>query len=95
MLAALLHDVVDDTRVSLEEVRAEFGPRIARIVGQVAQLSTTTQLLRRRRRTHVRTPHLTPEKQHLLILQHRDSRCRSMPRQEGAVCACFLHMLYP
>ena len=54
MLAALLHDVVDDTRVSLEEVRAEFGPRIARIVGQVAQLSTTTQLLRRRRRTHVR-----------------------------------------
>ncbi len=55
VLAALLHDVVDDTRVSLEEVRAEFGPRIARIVGQVAQLSTTTQLLRRRRRTHVRT----------------------------------------
>ncbi|EIE19205.1 hypothetical protein COCSUDRAFT_59689 [Coccomyxa subellipsoidea C-169] len=52
VLAALLHDVVDDTRVSLEEVRAEFGPRIARIVGQVAQLSTTTQLLRRRRRTH-------------------------------------------
>lgn len=58
VLAALLHDVVDDTRVSLEEVRAEFGPRIARIVGQVAQLSTTTQLLRRRRRTHVRTPDL-------------------------------------
>ncbi|CAL8464516.1 g4051 [Coccomyxa elongata] len=52
VLAALLHDVVDDTRVSLEEVHAEFGPRIARIVGQVAQLSTTTQLLRRRRRTH-------------------------------------------
>lgn len=54
MIAALLHDVVDDTRVSIEEVREAFGPRIAGIVGQVGQLSTTTQLLRRRRRTNVR-----------------------------------------
>jgi (p)ppGpp synthase/HD superfamily hydrolase len=56
VIAALLHDVVDDTRATLGEVRAKFGARIARIVRQVGQLSTTTQLLRRRRRTQV---HLT------------------------------------
>lgn len=55
-MAALLHDVVDDTRVGLAEVRRAFGPRIAGIVGQVGRLSTTAQLLRRRRRTHVRPP---------------------------------------
>ena len=52
-MAALLHDTVDDTRVSLEEIYDDFGPRVAQIVGQVGQLSTTTQLLRRRRRTDV------------------------------------------
>ncbi len=55
-MAALLHDVVDDTRVGAAEVRRAFGPRIAGIVGQVGRLSTTAQLLRRRRRTHVGAP---------------------------------------
>ena len=53
VIAALLHDTVDDTRVSLEEIYDVFGPRVAQIVGQVGQLSTTTQLLRRRRRRDV------------------------------------------
>ena len=53
VMAALLHDTVDDTRVSLDEIYDDFGPRVAQIVGQVGQLSTTTQLLRRRRRTDV------------------------------------------
>lgn len=53
VIAALLHDTVDDTRVSLEEIYDDFGARVAQIVGQVGQLSTTTQLLRRRRRTDV------------------------------------------
>ena len=52
-MAALLHDTVDDTRVSLIEIYEAFGPRVAQMVGQVGQLSTTTQLLRRRRRTDV------------------------------------------
>ena len=55
-MAALLHDTVDDTRVSLDEIYDDFGPRVAQIVGQVGQLSTTTQLLRRRRRTDVSSP---------------------------------------
>ena len=53
VMAALLHDTVDDTSISLEEIYDDFGSRVAQIVGQVGQLSTTTQLLRRRRRTDV------------------------------------------
>ncbi|KAK9838138.1 hypothetical protein WJX81_003408 [Elliptochloris bilobata] len=48
--AALLHDVVDDTPVTLEAVAEHFGERIAGIVAQVSQLSNTNQLLRRQRR---------------------------------------------
>ena len=59
-MAALLHDTVDDTRVSLDEIYDAFGPRVAQMVGQVGQLSTTTQLLRRRRRTDVSSIALHP-----------------------------------
>jgi GTP pyrophosphokinase len=37
--AALLHDVVEDTDVELEEVRAEFGDEIARLVEGVTKLT--------------------------------------------------------
>jgi GTP pyrophosphokinase len=36
--AALLHDVVEDTEVALEEIEAEFGPTIAAIVDGVTKL---------------------------------------------------------
>lgn len=32
LIAALLHDVAEDTRVSIEEIRTNFGPRVAQIV---------------------------------------------------------------
>jgi len=47
---ALLHDVVDDTRVSLEEVDDCFGPDICRLVGDVTKLSQINQLVRRKQR---------------------------------------------
>ncbi len=54
MTSALLHDVVDDTPVTLEAVAEHFGERIAGIVAQVSQLSNTNQLLRRQRRKQAR-----------------------------------------
>ena len=35
LVAAVLHDVVEDTPVTLDEVSAEFGPRVADLVGWV------------------------------------------------------------
>lgn len=48
--AALLHDVVDDTRVELAEVEGVFGGRVACLVATVTQLSQMNQLMRRKHR---------------------------------------------
>ncbi len=40
LVAALLHDVVEDTSVSLEEIRERFGERIAKIVDGLTKLDT-------------------------------------------------------
>eukprot|EP00803_Ostreobium_quekettii_P003294 evm.model.scf_465EXC.2 EVM.evm.TU.scf_465EXC.2 scf_465EXC:15283-21782(+) len=50
VMAAVLHDVLDDTKVTVEEVESAFGPAVANLVQQVSQLSSMVQLLRRRRR---------------------------------------------
>jgi hypothetical protein len=53
VIAALLHDVLDDTPVGLAAVEAGFGPAVASIVSKVSQLSATNQLVRRRLRLRV------------------------------------------
>jgi GTP pyrophosphokinase len=42
--AALLHDVPEDTEVSLDEVRQQFGEQIARLVDGVTKLSQIDQI---------------------------------------------------
>ena len=37
VIAAVLHDVVEDTEVSLSEVQAQFGPAVATLVDQVSE----------------------------------------------------------
>eukprot|EP00887_Chlorella_sp_A99_P008297 scaffold12.g8297.t1 len=50
IVAALLHDVLDDTAVDEQEVELEFGEAVAAMVVRVSQLSATNQLVRRRLR---------------------------------------------
>lgn len=52
-MAALLHDIVDDSEATLAEVEAAFGGVVAGLVGAVAQLSRNNQLLRRAHRRMV------------------------------------------
>ena len=40
VVAALLHDVVEDTSVSLDELQGEFGPDVGRIVDGLTKLDT-------------------------------------------------------
>ena len=42
LCAALLHDTVEDTSASLEEIRAEFGEEIAQLVDGVTKLTGIT-----------------------------------------------------
>ncbi|HWP84493.1 MAG TPA: bifunctional (p)ppGpp synthetase/guanosine-3',5'-bis(diphosphate) 3'-pyrophosphohydrolase [Terriglobia bacterium] len=39
VITALLHDVVEDTSVTLDQVRAEFGPEVAHLVEGVTKIS--------------------------------------------------------
>ena len=50
VVAALLHDTVDDTATSQADVEREFGGEVADLVGGVTKLSQLNQLLRRLRR---------------------------------------------
>ena len=56
MAAGLLHDTVEDTKVTLEEVDAEFGEQVADIVDGVTKISMMTSTARKssRRRTSVK-----------------------------------------
>ncbi|XP_050223777.1 uncharacterized protein LOC126673611 isoform X2 [Mercurialis annua] len=53
VVAGILHDVVDDTHESLQNVEEEFGEDVAKLVAGVSRLSFINQLLRRHRRVNV------------------------------------------
>lgn len=53
VIAALLHDVADDTKHDLAEIRDRFGSAVADIAHHVSRLSDVNQLLRRQLRHEV------------------------------------------
>ncbi|RDY14064.1 putative GTP diphosphokinase RSH3, chloroplastic [Mucuna pruriens] len=53
VVAGILHDVVDDTCQSLQDIEAEFGDDVVKLVASVSRLSHINQLLRRHRRVSV------------------------------------------
>ncbi|MGI6357425.1 MAG: RelA/SpoT family protein [Bacillota bacterium] len=44
LVAALLHDVVEDTKVTLDELQAKFGPVVAKLVDGVTKLGRLEEL---------------------------------------------------
>src|SRR5262245_21992669 len=42
-IAGLLHDAVEDTEVTVDEVRVEFGDRVAGIVGHCSEVKTDAE----------------------------------------------------
>ncbi|KAF4399003.1 hypothetical protein G4B88_023597 [Cannabis sativa] len=61
VVAGILHDVVDDTCKSLQNIEEDFGEDVARLVAGVSRLSYINQLLRRHRRINVNTGTLGQE----------------------------------
>ena len=53
IIAALLHDTLDDTHTTLEELHEAFGPQVATCVENVSRLSMVNQMLRRHLRQRV------------------------------------------
>ena len=45
VISAILHDVVEDTDITLEEIRIIFGERIARIVDGVTKINTIARIV--------------------------------------------------
>lgn len=43
LIAALLHDIAEDTRVSIEEIESRFGTHVARLVNGVTKLKEVTR----------------------------------------------------
>jgi (p)ppGpp synthase/HD superfamily hydrolase len=64
--AALLHDVIEDTNTSKEEVVAEFGTDIANLVAEVTDDKSLPKAERKRLQIE-HAPHLTPRAQTLKI----------------------------
>jgi hypothetical protein len=56
IIAAVLHDVMDDAGVDRDEVQRHFGPHVALMVSKISQLSATNQLVRRRLRLSDQQP---------------------------------------
>jgi ppGpp synthetase/RelA/SpoT-type nucleotidyltranferase len=69
VIAALLHDVMDDAGVGLDTVEAAFGGRVAGMVSRVSQLSATNQLVRRRLRLNAAesTPQEAAQLRHMIL----------------------------
>jgi guanosine-3',5'-bis(diphosphate) 3'-pyrophosphohydrolase len=86
LVAAVLHDVVEDTSCTLADVAAEFGPRVAELVGWVTIPEAGPGQDRRAvRQAHLRALRGAPRDAVLVKLADRLSNVqtlRNLPRSE-------------
>lgn len=72
VIAGLLHDVVEDTEATLDDVEREFGERVASIVRDVSEVKTDAQGRKRpwaeRKRTHLEALTAAPEESKAVAL---------------------------
>ena len=60
LVAAILHDTVEDTETTVEELAREFGPKIASIVAEVTDDKGLAKPERKRKQVE-RAPHISPQ----------------------------------
>jgi (p)ppGpp synthase/HD superfamily hydrolase len=72
VIAGLLHDLVEDTDVTLEQIRATFGDRVAEIVDHCSEVKLDASGARRpwidRKRDHLASAANAPESARAVIL---------------------------
>ena len=74
IVAALLHDVVEDTTVTVEELARDFGPEVARLVAAVSEQKLEgTELLPWRHRKEAQLAHLKSADRHIAAIKTADA----------------------
>jgi len=72
VIAGLLHDAVEDTEATLEQVRARFGPEVAAIVGHCSEVKTDARGRKRpwidRKRDHLEALAAAPDAARAVVL---------------------------
>ncbi len=89
--AAWLHDTVEDTEATLEDIRAEFGDRVARLVGELTDVSKPSDGNRAVRKAIDRA-HLagaSPEAKTVKLADLIDN-CRDICTHDKGFCRVFL-----
>jgi guanosine-3',5'-bis(diphosphate) 3'-pyrophosphohydrolase len=71
LAAALLHDTIEDTRTSYPELRAEFGPRVAKTVLEV----TDNKRLRKHTRKRLQVEHASTLSRDAKLVKLADKIC--------------------
>jgi len=83
--AAWLHDVVEDTGVTIETIRAEFGTEIAELVGWLTDVSRPEQGNRATRKAIDRAhTAMAPAEAQTVKLADLISNCRSIKEHDAA-----------
>ena len=90
IVGAILHDTVEDTETTLDEIEAEFGASVRRIVDQVSDDKNLAKEERKRLQI-VHAPHKTPQV-HILICYYWHQN--HLPLHEG-VKSIFKNIYWP
>jgi guanosine-3',5'-bis(diphosphate) 3'-pyrophosphohydrolase len=71
LMAAVLHDTVEDTETRVEEIAARFGPQVAQWVAEV----TDDKLLPKQRRKDLQVEHAPTLSQGAVLIKLADKTC--------------------